>query len=321
MGRHLSGKHPGYDKSTDSVTITAPQPSTAIVKKAQAETKVTKLDLDHLNWLLIKWLTSCTQPSIILEDKWLLNSFRFLNPSVQIWPSNRYRDLLHEIFRSMQEDVRATLDQVSSKFAITLEFWTSYEQICYMGITCHWIDESWSFQKVLLDICHIPYPCGGHEIYNALVKVLKLYSIEDKVLSCTHDSSQGAVHACRTLKDDMDGHKVGPFCCLPCAARTLNMIIEDGLRTTKPVLSKIREFVMEMNSSFEISDDFLRYTTAYQECNLKIPLDTSTRWSGYYQMLDLVRKVSRTLFYYYQLNCYLFNQLERLFFVLYYLLV
>lgn len=295
LGRHLCSKHPGYDKSTDGVTCAVLQPATTIVKRPQAEAKPPKLDLDHLNWLLVKWLTSSSQPSGILEDNWLQNSFKFLNPSVQIWPSGKYQDVLHEIFRSMQEDVRATLDQVSSKVAITLEFWTSYEKIYYMGVTCHWIDESWSFQKILLDICHIPYPCGGLEIYNSLVKVLKLYNIEDKVLSCTHDSSQGAMHACSTLKDDMDAHKVGPFCYLPCAARTLNMIIEDGLRTTKPVLSKVREFVMEMNSSFEISDDFLRYTTAYQESNCKIPLDTSTRWSGYYQMLDLVWKANKSM--------------------------
>ncbi|KAL8150605.1 hypothetical protein V2J09_020413 [Rumex salicifolius] len=35
--------------------------------------------------------------------------------------------------------------------------------------------------------------------------------------------------------------------------------------------------------------------TAYHECNCKIPLDTSTRWSGYYQMLDLVRKANKSM--------------------------
>jgi hypothetical protein len=194
-------------------------------------------------------------------------------------------------FRNMQEDVRASLDQVSSKVSITLDFWTSYEQIYYMSVTCQWIDENWSFQKMLLDICHIPQPCGGAEIYQSLVKVLKMYNIENRVLSCTHDNSQTAVHACHTLKEDLDGQKVGPFCYIPCAARTLNLIIDDGLRTTKPVISKIREFVLELNASFEMHTDFIQLTTAYQEGNWKFPLDASARWSGNYQMLDIVRKV------------------------------
>lgn len=250
------------------------------------------MDFDHLNWLLIKWLILASLPPSTLEEKWLANSFKFLNPSIQLWSGEKYKAVFREVFRSMREDVRATLEQVSSKVSITVDFWTSYEQISYMSVTCHWIDENWCFQKVLLDICHIPYPSGSNEIYHSLVKVLKMYNIENKVLSCTHDNSQTAMHACHSLKEDLDGQKVGPFCYLPCAAHTLNMIIEDGLRTTKPIISKIREFVLEINSSSEISDDFIQLTTVYQEGSWKFPLDASTRWSGNYGMLDIVCKVN-----------------------------
>lgn len=294
LGRHLSNRHPGYDKSGDAVTSSAPQPIT-IVKKPQTQVKSPQVDFDHLNWLLIKWLILASLPPSTLEEKWLANSFKFLNPSIQLWPGEKYKAVFREVFRSMREDVRASLEQVSSKVSITVDFWTSYEQIFYMSVTCHWIDENWCFQKVLLDICHIPYPCGSNEIYHSLIKVLKMYNIESKVLSCTHDNSQTAMHACHSLKEDLDGQKVGPFCYLPCAARTLNMIIDDGLRTTKPVITKIREFVLEMNSSSEISEDFIQFTTVYQEGSWKIPLDASARWSGNYQMLDIVCKAGKSM--------------------------
>lgn len=291
LGRHLGNRHPGYDKSGDAVSNSAPQPTTTVIKKSQPQAKVSNVDYDHLNWLLIKWLIVASLPPSTLEEKWLVNSYKFLNPSIQLWPGERCKAVFREVFRSMQEDVRASLDQVSSKVSIALDFWTSYEHIYYMSVTCQWIDENWSFQKVLLDICHIPQPCGGAEIYHSLVKVLKMYNIESRVLSCTHDNSQTAVHACHTLKEDLDGQKVGPFCYIPCAARTLNLIIDDGLRTTKPVISKIREFLLELNASGEMTEDFIQLTTAYQEGSWKFPLDASARWSGNYQMLDIVRKV------------------------------
>ncbi|XP_057952233.1 zinc finger BED domain-containing protein DAYSLEEPER isoform X2 [Malania oleifera] len=294
LGRHLSNRHPGYDKSGDSATNSAPQPTT-VTKKHQPQGKPTQVDYDHLNWLIIKWLILASLPPLTLEEKWLANSFKFLNPSVQLWPGEKYQAVLCEVFRSMQEDIRATLEQVSSKVSVTLDFWTSYEQIFYMSVTCQWIDENWSLQKVLLDISHIPYPSEGPEIYHSLLKVLKMYNIHNKVLSCTHDNSQSAMHACHTLKDDIDGQKLGPFCYLPCAARTLNLIIDDGLRTTKAVISKIREFVLEMNSSLEISENFTQLTKAYQEGSWKFPLDASARWSGNYQMLDIVRKASKSM--------------------------
>ncbi|XP_027331309.1 uncharacterized protein LOC113846830 isoform X3 [Abrus precatorius] len=294
LGRHLANRHPGYDKSVDAISNSVAR-ATAVVKKSQPQGKTNQVDYDHLNWLLIRWLVLASLPPSTLEERWLVNSYKFLNPSIQLWPSEKYRTVLDEVFKSMREDVRALLEQVSSKFSITLDFWNSFEQIFYMSVTCQWIDENWCFQKLLLDICRIPYPCGGAEIYRTLVKVLKFYNIENRVLSCTHDNSTSAMHACHTLKEDLDGQKIGPFCYIPCAARTLNVIIDDGLRSAKQVISKIREFVIELNASPVISEDFIQLSTVYQEGTWKFPLDVSARWNGNYQMLDLVRKAGKSM--------------------------
>lgn len=296
LGRHLSNRHPGYDKVED-ISNPTPIPSqpVTVAKRPQTQVKTPQMELDHVNWLLIKWLILASLPTSALAEKWLANSFKFLNPSVQLWPGERFVAVLREVFRSMREDVRVVVDQISSRASITLDFWTSYAQMLYMSVTCQWIDENWSFQKVLLDVCHIPCPCGGNEIYESLMKVLKFYNIDNRILSCTHDNSPNAVHACHSLKDDMDSQKMGPFCYVPCAAHTLNSIIDDGLNTTKSIISKIREFVLEMNASSQILEDFLQYTTAYQEGNWKFPLDVSARWSGNYQMLDIARKAGKSM--------------------------
>ncbi|GKV25108.1 hypothetical protein SLEP1_g34601 [Rubroshorea leprosula] len=301
LGRHLSNRHPGYEKRGDVVTSSTPlssQPTATVTKKPQGpqpQGKASQVDYDHLNWLLIKWLILASLPPSTLEEKWLANSFKFLNPSVRLWPSDKYKAVFQEVFRSMQEDVRASLEHVSSKLSVSLDFWTSYEQNFYMSVTCHWIDENWSFHNVLLDICRVPYPHGGTEIYNSLVRVLKTYNIENRVLSCTHDNSQNAHHACQTLKEVFDVQKVGPFCYIPCAARTLSVIIDDGLRTTKPIIPKIREFIQELNASLEMSEDFIQLTAGYEEGNWRFPLDTSSRWSGNYQMLDIVCKAGKSM--------------------------
>ncbi|XP_015068070.1 uncharacterized protein LOC107012677 [Solanum pennellii] len=295
LGKHLSNRHPGYD-ITVNVASPAPQ-SVTVVKKLQPKPHVKgpQLELDHLNWLLVKWLILASLPPSTLDEHWLLNSFKFLNPTVKLWPEDKFQSVLCEVFRSIQEDVRVIVDQISSKVSITLDFWTSYEQLLYMSVTCQWIDENWSFQKLLLDICHISSPCGAAEVSHALLKVLKIYNIENRVLCCTHDNTPIALHACHTLKEDMDSQKMSPFYYLPCAAHTLNSVINDGLSSTKSIMSKIREFVLKMNTSFEISQDFLQCCNACQEGTWKFPLDASPRWSGNYQMLDIARKAGKSL--------------------------
>nr|XP_043606535.1 zinc finger BED domain-containing protein RICESLEEPER 2 isoform X2 [Erigeron canadensis] len=294
LGRHLSNRHPGYDKSDDTVSTPSPQPI-IVIKKPQTQVKMSHAELDHLNWLLIKWLILASLPPSTFEEKWLSNSFKFVNPPVQIWPTEKFHSVLHEVFKSMREDIRCMLANVTSKVSITLDFWTSYQQIFYMSISCQWIDDLWSFHKLLLDISRVPSPCGSSEIYHTLIRVLKFYSLEDRVLSCTHDNSTNAIHACHTLKEDLDSQKANPFCYVPCAAHTLNSVIDDGLRSTKSVIAKIREFALEINLSSEMIEEFSQFTTTYQEGNWKFPLDVSARWSGTYQMLDIVRKAGKSM--------------------------
>ncbi|KAI4302578.1 hypothetical protein MLD38_038304 [Melastoma candidum] len=315
LGRHLSSRHPGYEKTGDDAhLVPAPLSAVTIVKKPQSQGKVPaqvhahtqaqaianaqsscRVDYDHLNWLVIKWLISAALPISTVEEKSLMNSYRFLNPSVNMWQGEKYTAVVLEVFRSMQDDVRDVLRHVSSKVSITLELWNSYEKMLFMSITGHWIDENWSCRKMLLDICRVPHPCGGAEIYLLMERCLKMYDLEDRILTCTHDNSQNAVHACQTLKEDLDDRRGGPFCYIPCAASTLNFMIDDALRTMRPIIAKAREFVLELNGSTMMMDDFTQFAATYQEGSWKLPLDASSRWNGCYQMLDIIRKASRSM--------------------------
>ncbi|XP_058088811.1 putative AC transposase isoform X2 [Magnolia sinica] len=303
LGRHLNNRHPGYDQQQGDGVIQVPQQQPiSVAKKPQPQVKPVPVDFDHLNWFLLKGLIEGSLPLSTFEDEGLTNSFKFLNPSVKLWSRERVQAVILEVYRSMREDTRASVLQVkSSKISITLDFWSNYEQICYMSITVHWIDENWTLHKLLLDISHIPYHYGDHEIHHALLKVLKMFNFDDsRILSCTHDNSQSTINACRMLKKDLDGRKLpgsheSHFFYIPCAARTLNLIIEDGLGTAKQIISKVQEFVLEMNASLEIAQDFRQMAAAYQEGSWKIPLDASMRWSGKYTMLDVVRKAYAAL--------------------------
>eukprot|EP00268_Persea_americana_P017136 TRINITY_DN18200_c0_g2_i3.p1 TRINITY_DN18200_c0_g2~~TRINITY_DN18200_c0_g2_i3.p1 ORF type:complete len:680 (+),score=125.16 TRINITY_DN18200_c0_g2_i3:525-2564(+) len=291
LGRHLNNRHPGYNRQQGDASTPVPQP-VSIAKKAPPAAKAVSVDFDRLNWLLLKCFIGGSLPLSAFEDEGLANSFKFLNSSAKFWSREKLQTVILEVFRTMQEDLRASIEQVQSMISITLDFWTSYEQISYLSITGHWIDENWSPCKVLLDISHIPFPCGSAEIYHTLLKVLKMFNIDNGILCCTHDNSQRAIHACHTLKEDLDSRKLNDlqFFFIPCAARTLNLIIDDGLKTMKPMISRIREFALQMNASSEIAQDFWKVAEAYQEGSWKIPLDASTRWSGEYTMLDIVRK-------------------------------
>ncbi|MQL84291.1 hypothetical protein Taro_016793 [Colocasia esculenta] len=297
LRRHLNHHHPGYDRQGDA-TQQVSQPAAVVAKKPQPQVKPVPMDFDHLNLLAIKWLIGASLPPSMIEDEVLTNLFRFLNSSVKLWSRERVQSMTLDVFKSMREDVRASIEHINSKVSIALDFWTSCEQIFYMSVKAYWIDENWSLHKALLDVSPISYPCGGPEIFHNLLKTLKMFNVEKRILSCTLDSSldnsQPAIHACLALKEELDARKV-PFCYIPCAAQTLNLIIEDGLKTLRPMLTRVREFVREMNASSEIAQDFRQVAVAYQEGSWKFPLDTSPHWTGDYAMLDIVRKAPNSM--------------------------
>ncbi|CAN6465595.1 unnamed protein product [Victoria cruziana] len=287
LGRHLNNRHPGYDQQCDSVAAASQAPSSS--KKPQLPAKSPSLDLDHLNWLLLKWLIGSSLSPSSFEDVGLTDAIKFLNSSVKFWSKAKAQSVVLETFKSMREDVRIFVRQVSNKISVTLDFWASYEKVPYVSVTGHWIDENWCAQKVLLGVVHIPYPHGGPEVYNSLFKILEMFDINNKILSCTYDNNQNAILACRMLKDYLDDQKL-PFTYIPCGAHTLNLIIEDGLRSVKATISKVRECVIEMNTSPEIAQDFCEMASSCQEGLWKFPLDASVRWTGHYMMLDIAAK-------------------------------
>ncbi|XP_034597554.1 putative AC transposase [Setaria viridis] len=329
LGKHLNNRHPGYHQLPEGPSFPAqntiqttmvtrsrkphvpvraraqaqPQVQTQsqIQDQAQGQAKVHSqpkakptVDIDHVNWLLLRWLIGSSLPPSTLEDNMLIDSCKYLSSSVRLWTKEKVQEITLEVFRSMKEDVKASLQCISSRLSVTLDFWTSYEKILYMSVRCHWIDENWVSQKVLLDVCRIPYPCTGSKILQVLTDVLVTYNIDSRVLACTHNNSQHSIDACHELEQELKSRKLH-FCYIPCAARTLKVIIEAGLENVKPILSKIREFILQTNSNQEMMEDFKHWTEVYHEGSWKLPFDHSANWSSDYNMLDVVKKAPNAM--------------------------
>ena len=146
-----------------------------MIKKPQPQRRALQVDCDHLNWFLIKWLILATLPPSTSEEMWSANSFKFLKPSIQLWPGF-FQGLGHFWF----------LDFLRTNHL--------YE--------CHMLVDWWKL-VLLKSSWYMPGTLSLYRfwnIYNSLEKVFKMYYIENKILSCTHDNSQNTIHACHTLK-------------------------------------------------------------------------------------------------------------------------
>lgn len=60
-----------------------------VAKKSQIQVRSPVVEIDHVNWLVIKWLILSPLHTSTLGDKGLTDAFKFLNPSADLWPVDK----------------------------------------------------------------------------------------------------------------------------------------------------------------------------------------------------------------------------------------
>jgi hypothetical protein len=81
----------------------------------------------------------------------------------------------------MKSAVQKILKEVSGKLSFSLDIWTSTVVKAYIGITVHFINNSWNLQQITLDFIELEGSHTGKCIAEELIAVLSSYDISKKV--------------------------------------------------------------------------------------------------------------------------------------------
>ncbi|CAG8458662.1 9042_t:CDS:2 [Gigaspora rosea] len=75
------------------------------------------------------------------------------------------------------------------KFAITTDAWTSCTNIGFLAVTLHWIDESWTMKRILLDMIPLHERHTGNYISEKILETISFYNIGSRIVSATTDNA------------------------------------------------------------------------------------------------------------------------------------
>ncbi|GES98122.1 zinc finger BED domain-containing protein DAYSLEEPER-like [Rhizophagus clarus] len=78
-----------------------------------------------------------------------------LNSNAIIPSSDTIHNDIIKIFNDEKEFLKNKLQKLSEKISLTLDRWTSKNQISFLGITIHWITDDWKFNSTVLDFSHL----------------------------------------------------------------------------------------------------------------------------------------------------------------------
>jgi hypothetical protein len=251
---------------------------------------VDKVDNNVVRRELLRWIITDELPLSTVEKPGFKRFMSFVAPKFNT-PSRR--TFTRDCFSYYDEEkvkLKKELRSNTSRFCFTTDAWTSVQQINYMCLTVHWIDNDWQLQKKILNFCPIDSHRG-----DAIGKQIELclydWGIKD-VFTITVDnasSNDGAVaHMKKKCVSWGTAVLGGKLMQNRCIAHIANLIASDGLKEIDRSVHKVRSSVRYIRKSparlkrFNECSEFLKIQSKKKLC-----LDVPTRWNSTYLMLDV----------------------------------
>lgn len=216
-----------------------------------------------------------------------------LQPQLTI-PSRRTvaRDCF-QLFVDEKARLKGYFKSDCNRVALTTDCWTSIQNLSYMTLTAHFINNDWKYENRILSFCLV-LNHKGETIGRKVEEILREWGIRN-VSTITVDNATSNDVAVAYLKkriDNMGGlMSDGSFFHLRCCAHILNLVVRDGLKQNDLSISAIRNAVRFVRSSPQRSTKFKECIEfARINCKKLLCLDVPTRWNSCYLMLDAAEK-------------------------------
>jgi len=203
------------------------------------------------------------------------------------------RDCL-KLYVEEKDRLRTTLR--GQRLCLTTDTWTSIQNINYMCLTAHWIDNEWNLHKRILNFCQVSNHMGetiGQVIENCMLE----WGI-DKVLTVTVDNASSNNVTISFLKNVMKDWPTNilsnEHLHVRCCAHIVNLIVCDVLKEINVSVVKIRNAIRFVRSSPSRQLAFKKCAEKLHiECKKSLCLDVATQWNSTYLMLEAAEKFEK----------------------------
>ncbi|KAD4179532.1 hypothetical protein E3N88_28123 [Mikania micrantha] len=240
--------------------------------------------------IIAKMIIAHELPFSFVEYHWFNQLLKYNNPLYQkISRSTITRECI-KVVDAEKERIKKILKKVDM-ISLTSDCWTSNQTIGYMCLTAHFVDSDWKMQKCIIGFNELAPPHSGEVISDAILECVIKWGIQDKIGTITLDNASNNDRAATILKNNFTGkgklHFDGLFFHIRCCAHILNLVVQDGLGTIEPCLSKIREGVKYLRKS---PGRLLKFgelaITLGIHTRRSLCIDVKTRWNSTYHMLE-----------------------------------
>jgi hypothetical protein len=154
--------------------------------QADIEVPFTQKDLRKR---ILGWVVCEHEPSLTVENpklRWVFNLFK---PKPIVPSASTIKNDIMKSYQEEQDRIRDRLCSAGCEVSVTLDGWTSPNTKGFMGITVHYIDETWTLQSLIFDFIPLPDAHTGEKLCEAFVATCDRFGILPKLLGITTDNA------------------------------------------------------------------------------------------------------------------------------------
>ncbi|KAL5705581.1 cellulase [Ranunculus cassubicifolius] len=242
---------------------------------------------------IVEFIVIDEQPFCVVEKLGFRRMFEICVPALHV-PFRR--SIVREFWKYYDQEKTALMrDLRKYRVSFTTDTWTSVQNINYMVLTAHFVDDEWVMHKRILNFCTIPSH-QGKEIGKLIEQCLIEWKVE-KIMCISVDNASANKVAIDWLVGKMRNWPRSPlilegkYIMVRCLAHVLNLVVKDGLARMDNSVASIRKAVKFVRSSPARFEYFKKCMHAEKiDGSGILVMDVATRWNSTYLMLESVLK-------------------------------
>ncbi|CAK8565823.1 unnamed protein product [Lathyrus sativus] len=199
-----------------------------------------------------------------------------------------------------KEKLKSMLSANKQMVSLTTDTWTSIQNMNYMCVTAHYIDDEWNLKKSILSFGIIA-DHKGETIGITLENCMKEWGIKS-ICCVTVDNASANNLAIDYLNRGVsfwNGCTLfnGEYLHMRCIAHILNLIIKEGIKDIDESVKRIRAACKFVKASPSRLATFKKCAEAVGVCSKAlVTLDVETRWNSTYLMLNIAEKYEHAFY-------------------------
>ena len=162
---------------------------TLLFRSAEQENVEVPFTQEEFRKRILGWVVCEHQPFLTIENPKLRWVFDLFKPKPVVPSASTIKNEIVKGYQEEQARIRDLLCSADRKVSITLDCWTSPNTKAFMGITVHYIDDSWTLQSHILDFVPLYEEHTGKKLCGAFVASCDRFGILPKILGITTDNA------------------------------------------------------------------------------------------------------------------------------------